>query len=150
MIFACREQPKKEMKFNRLIPELVVKDFDKSLDFYVNQLGFVIDFERKEDKFAQISYQGSQIMLNQDNGDWITAEPVFPRGRGINFQIETDNLDDIEQKISLYHIPYFVKTKEQWYRIDQKEEGVKEFLIQDLDGYLLRFQQYLGEREWKK
>jgi len=27
------------------------------------------------------------------------------------------------------------------------EEGVKELLIQDSDGYLLRFQQYLGERE---
>ena len=36
---------------------------------------------------------------------------------------------------------------EQWYRINTIEEGVKELLIQDPDGYLLRFQQYLGERE---
>ena len=138
------------MQFNRLIPELSVQNFEASLDFYVKKLGFSIDFERKEDRFAQISYQKAQIMLEQDNDGWVTAAIDFPRGRGINFQIETDNLSLMEQKVIENNIPFFRKPKEIWYRINDIEEGVKEFLIQDTDGYLLRFQEFLGERNIKK
>ena len=35
--------------------------------------------------------------------------------------------------------------EENWYRHDDKMLGNKEFLIQDPDGYLLRFTQDLGE-----
>ena len=36
--------------------------------------------------------------------------------------------------------------EENWYRHDDKMLGNKEFLIQDPDGYLLRFTQDLGEK----
>ena len=37
--------------------------------------------------------------------------------------------------------------EENWYRQDNKLLGNKEFLIQDPDGYLLRFSEDLGEKE---
>ena len=37
--------------------------------------------------------------------------------------------------------------EENWYRQDSKLLGNKEFLIQDPDGYLLRFSEDLGEKE---
>lgn len=37
--------------------------------------------------------------------------------------------------------------EENWYRQDDKLLGNKEFLIQDPDGYLLRFYKDLGEKE---
>ena len=134
--------------FNRLIPELNVADLEVSKNFYLHKLGFTTDFERLEDKFLQIAYQGSQIMLVQEE-DWITAELVYPRGRGINLQIETNDLTEIEQRIAKFNLSYFREPRENWYRIEQHEEGVKELLIQDPDGYLLRFQQYLGIRSLK-
>ncbi|MCT3762762.1 VOC family protein [Elizabethkingia anophelis] len=138
----------KTIKFNRLIPELLVSSIEASKVFYVEQLGFTIEYERREDDFALISYEGSQFMLEQDHAiAWITGELGSIRGRGINFQIEVDCLDTVIAKIETNDLPYFRKPKEQWYRINTIEEGVKELLIQDPDGYLLRFQQYLGERD---
>lgn len=136
------------IRFNRLIPELLVTNIENSKKFYIEQLGFTLEYEREEDYFAFISYEGSQLMLEQDCRDsWMTDELVFPRGRGINFQIEVNRLDDIIDKIKANKLTYFREPKEVWYRINTVEEGVKELLIQDFDGYLLRFQQYLGERE---
>ncbi|HFK5564584.1 TPA: bleomycin resistance protein [Elizabethkingia anophelis] len=138
----------KTIKFNRLIPELLVSSIEASKVFYVEQLGFTIEYERREDDFALILYEGSQFMLEQDHATaWITGELGSIRGRGINFQIEVDCLDTVIAKIETNDLPYFRKSKEQWYRINTIEEGVKELLIQDPDGYLLRLQQYLGERE---
>lgn len=136
------------MKFNRLIPELTVADLAVSLKFYVEKLGFRVEFERAEDRFAFLSFEGSQLMIEEDNGGWVTAKPEFPRGRGINLQIETDDLASIERRLRQNEIPFFRETTENWYRISETtEEGVKEFLIQDADGYLLRFQQFIGERQ---
>lgn len=33
-----------------------------------------------------------------------------------------------------------------WYRMDDEEVGVQQFLVQDPDGYLIRFQSSLGRR----
>jgi catechol 2,3-dioxygenase-like lactoylglutathione lyase family enzyme len=136
------------MKFNSLIPELLVSDLTQSLDFYVNKLGFEVEFERPDDKFAFIVYQDSQIMLEQDHETaWLTAEISYPRGRGLNFEIETNSLEAIITRIVAHQIPYFRPPKENWYAIKNGiYEEVKELLIQDPDGYLLRFQQYLGEK----
>ncbi|WP_300686570.1 VOC family protein [Chryseobacterium sp.] len=138
------------MNFNKLTPELLVSDINQSNLFYIQYLGFTLEYERKEDQFMLISYEGSQFMLEQDHSEaWITEVPVFPRGRGVNFQIEVSSLSTIIAKIKEYNLTYFKELKEQWYRINDQEEGVKELLIQDPDGYLLRFQEYLGERDYK-
>ena len=55
------------MKFNKLIPELSVTNFEKSLEFYTKILGFKIEYKRDESKFAMISFQGSQIMIEEVN-----------------------------------------------------------------------------------
>lgn len=45
------------MEFKRLIPELSAADFEKSLSFYTDVLGFHIEYQRPEHKFAFFSYQ---------------------------------------------------------------------------------------------
>ncbi|WP_175199400.1 hypothetical protein [Achromobacter insolitus] len=42
--------------------------------------------------------------------------------------------------------PLFRNPAEQWYRGNDVEIGVREFLVQDPDGYLLRFSAKIGER----
>jgi len=87
-------------------------------------------------------------MLDQigEGRSWKTAELTHPLGRGINFQIEVDNVDVLIEKISKNGIKLFMEREEKWYRVDNKLEGNKQFLVQDPDGYLLRFFQDLGSK----
>lgn len=136
------------MKFNKLIPELSVSNLNESLKFYVNRIGFKIEYQRPENKFVFISYQGTQFMLQEleENEKWSIGELKHPYGNGVNFQIEVSNVEKIQDalKTSGYKIAFDIE--ENWYRQDNKLLGNKEFLIQDPDGYLLRFSEDLGEK----
>ncbi len=133
------------MQFNKLIPELSVSDINKSLEFYVKVLGFKIEYERKADKFAFLSYQGSQIMLEEINDHWSVGTLERPFGRGINFQIETDEVEEISEKLKANKLLIFKDVFESRYKADGVTYVEKELLVQDADGYLLRFQQTIEE-----
>ncbi|MBW2987479.1 VOC family protein [Candidatus Woesearchaeota archaeon] len=136
------------MQFNKLIPELIVTDLKKSLEFYVDILGFKIEYKREN--FAFISFQGSQLMLEQNlDSDWNTGKLEHPFGRGINFQIEVEDAGLLLDSLKKNNCPLKMELKENWYRKDNKLLGQKEFLVQDPDGYLLRFAQEIGEKEIK-
>jgi catechol 2,3-dioxygenase-like lactoylglutathione lyase family enzyme len=130
-----------------LVPELSVSDFQKSLGFYTKVLGFKIEYDRPEKKFALLSFENSQIMINEHNDTWETGKLEYPLGRGVNFQIECGNVDLLIKKLRENNFKLFQEVEENWYRKDNKELGNREFLVQDPDGYLLRFAQFLGERD---
>jgi len=132
------------MKFNKLIPELSVSDFEKSLTFY-KALGFNLDYSRKD--FAFLSLEGSQLMIQQANDTWKTAELIRPYGRGINFQIEVKDINSILGKIKLANYKIKFPLKENKYAVKKNVVIQKEFLIEDPDGYLLRFCQEIKEEK---
>ena len=136
------------LEFNKNIPELSVTNLENSLNFY-KTAGFKIEYDRPENKFAFISLGEIQFMLQEiSNTDkWDIAPLSYPFGNGINFQLEVENRDEIYNsfKNSNYKITFDIE--ENWYRQDNKLLGNKEFLIQDPDGYLLRFSEDLGEKE---
>ena len=134
------------MKFNKLIPELSVSNFEKSLKFYTEIIGFKIEYTRDESKFAMLSLQGSQLMIEKINNHWSTGKLEQPFGRGINFQIEVDKIKPILENLKKKDYRIFVEPKENWYRQDNQLLGNKEFLVQDPDGYLLRFAEDLGTK----
>jgi catechol 2,3-dioxygenase-like lactoylglutathione lyase family enzyme len=134
------------LKFNKLIPELSVTDINKSLKFYIDILMFKLEYERKEDKFALLTLNDAQIMIEEVNGYWETGSLEYPFGRGVNFQIEVNNVDELYNNIKAHNYPIKIEMQENWYRVDDKLVGQKEFLIMDLDGYLLRFIQEVGEK----
>jgi catechol 2,3-dioxygenase-like lactoylglutathione lyase family enzyme len=135
------------LKFNALIPELIVSNIDRSLNFYLNILSFNIEYERKEDKFAFLSLKESQIMIIERNGNWETGDLEYPYGRGINLQMVTNNIDELYRNIVRNNYPIKIEIQENWYRAGNKLVGQKEFLVLDPDGYLLRFAQDIGEKE---
>ena len=57
------------MKFNSLIPELSVTNIEISKNFYL-KLGFIVKYERKEDKFCFLELENNQIMIEQINDNW--------------------------------------------------------------------------------
>ena len=132
--------------FNKLIPELSVSNYDESINFYINILGFEIDYKRGKNKFAMISINNAQIMIEEINNYWNAEKLEYPFGRGINFQIEVKDVELMVKKIKESGIKLFMEIEENWYTVNNKKYGNKEFLIQDPDGYLLRFAEDLGEK----
>lgn len=136
------------MTSSALIPELAVTDFEKSLDFYTHILGFSIDYQRPEEGFAMLSLGDAQIMIDQIGmgRTWKTSELEYPLGRGVNFPIEVMSIDPILKSLEDNVVMLYLDVEEKWYRKDEVEAGNRQFLVQDPDGYLLRFTEDLGER----
>ncbi|MBO4651204.1 MAG: VOC family protein [Clostridiales bacterium] len=127
------------MKFNSLIPELAVTDIERTKDFYLNILGFTIEYERPENKFIFVSLEGNQMMLEQENGHWSVGELEYPFGRGINFEMTVSDVDAIYKRVLDAGIKPFREMQVSNYRSNDEVVVQKEFLVQDPDGYLLRF-----------
>ena len=126
------------MKFNKLIPELSVSNIEKSKQFYL-KLGFKIMYERKEDKFVFIEFQGNQIMLEEINDNWNTGKLEYPFGRGINISMTVNNINEYYNDLMNKEFIFFKDIMVNKYRVDEEIYEDIEFLIQDPDGYLLRF-----------
>lgn len=135
------------INWNKNIPELSVTNLGNSLKFY-KTAGFKIEYDRPENKFAFISLGNIQFMLQElsNNDKWNVGELKYPFGNGINFQLEVENVDKIYNNFKNNNYKITFDVEENWYRQDEKLLGNKEFLIQDPDGYLLRFMQDLGEK----
>ena len=126
------------MKFNSLIPELSVTDINKSKEFYLS-LGFKIKYERVEDKFCFLELENNQIMIEQINDNWNTGTLEYPFGRGINISMSVSNVNELYKEIINKNIKPFKELETHSYRVDDINYEDIEFLIQDPDGYLLRF-----------
>ena len=140
-------RPNDYINWNENIPELSVTNLENSLNFY-KTAGFEIKYNRTEDKFAFISLNNIQFMLQElsNNDKWNVGELKYPFGNGINFQLEVEDIDKIYNNFKDNNYIITFDIEENWYRQDDKMLGNKEFLIQDPDGYLLRFMQDLGEK----
>ena len=127
------------MDFNNLIPELSVFDILQTKNFY-EELGFKIEHERREEKFVFMSFQDSQFMFEQihDEG-WSTGELIYPLGRGINFSIAVDDIENLYTLVKSKKLEIYKKLTKSAYLVNGIEEIQMEFLIQDPNGYLLRF-----------
>ena len=127
------------MDFNKMIPELSVFDIEQTKRFY-NDLGFKIEYERPEEKFVFMSFQDSQFMFEQihDNG-WNIGELVYPLGRGINFSIAVDDIEGLYKLVKTLNLEIYRELNRSIYQVNGTEETQTEFLIQDPNGYLLRF-----------
>ena len=127
------------MNFNKLIPELSVTDINKTREFYVDILGFKICYERPEDKFIFLEKDGNQIMLEQINDNWNVGKMEYPFGRGINFEMTISDVDAVYERIEKAGMKLFRKMEVKDYECGNETVHQKQFLIQDPDGYLLRF-----------
>ena len=127
------------MDFNKMIPELSVFDIERTKRFY-NDLGFKIEYERPEEKFVFMSFQDSQFMFEQihDNG-WNIGELIYPLGRGINFSIAVDDIERLYKLVKTLNLEIYRELNRSIYQVNGTEETQSEFLIQDPNGYLLRF-----------
>lgn len=138
------------MEWNQMIPELDIFDLEESLHFYKDLIGFKVIYDREEDKFVFLQFENVQFMIQEidkENNKWQTGKLEYPLGVGINFQIDVTNIDEIYNRLKEANYKIFVEMEDHWYRKDNILMGCREFLVQDPNGYLLRFSQDLGDKQ---
>jgi catechol 2,3-dioxygenase-like lactoylglutathione lyase family enzyme len=135
-------------RFSPLTPELMVSDLAASLRFWCEGLGFRVVYDSPEHGFAYLDRGDLQIMLEQYGADerWLIAPMEKPFGRGINFKLLVDSIAPLLKLLANLDWPLFRQPSDEWYRTGDVESGNRQFLVQDPDGYMLRFSQDLGTR----
>ena len=127
-----------KMEFNSLIPELSVSNIETSRKFY-EDIGFKLEYERKEDKFCFMSLEKNQIMIQEQNDNWTVGKMEYPFGRGINISMRVKDVEKMYEALKQKNIKMYLDLEVHHYRADDTVYDDREFLIQDPDGYLLRF-----------
>ena len=134
-----------------MVPELVVTDLAASLRFWCGLCGFRVAYERPEDGFAYLDRSGPQVMLEEaftpGRRRWLAGALERPFGRGLNLQVTVDEVGPVLGALEGAGWPLFVPVEEVWYRAGDREVGVRQLVVQDPDGYLVRFSQRLGLRD---
>lgn len=136
----------------RLTPELKCDDYEKSLHFYTEILGFNVLYEREDHGFAMMEYESAKLMIDRDDRYFkdLYEGTEKPYGRGINLQIQTLDVVALYKRVKSASRPITYDMEEAWYKAGDIEAGNKQFVVQDPDGYMLRFFEDLGERPFKQ
>ncbi len=128
------------MRYNAMIPELTVFDIQKTKQFYLSILGFRLEYERAEEGFLFTSYGESQFMFEQFHEDgWNTGRLCRPLGLGVNFSIEVEEIETLYRRLQQQGVAFYRGLSTARYETADGMMEQKEFLLQDPDGYLLRF-----------
>ena len=137
-----------------LVPELYVSNLRVSLEFYQDVLGFRMEYERPEDKFAALNLGGAQLMLEEtpslaratpvefEQGQWRPADLEPPFGRGVNFEIRVDDIDAANERIAARGYPLLLDVHQRVYRLKFENCAVRQLLVADPDGYLIRLSEF--------
>jgi len=130
-----------------LVPELSVADIAASRHFYCDLVGFIVRYERPEEGFAYLALGEAELMLDQSGigRDWVTGPLEHPRGRGVNFQIQVENLSPILARLSAAGVGLFTPLETKSYVTASGQVHQQQFCVQDPDGYLLRFFEPMAE-----
>lgn len=126
---------------SELTPELGVTDITRSLGFYRDILGFSVVYERPDEGFAYLRYEGIELMLDQIGvgRTWETGALEFPFGRGLNLQCVVSAVDPLLVSLSDAGISLYLPVETRTYRVGDRDVVQRQFCVQDPDGYLLRF-----------
>lgn len=137
-----------------LVPELYVSNLRVSLEFYQDVLGFRVEYDRPEDRFAALSLGGARLMLEQapslaratsaefERGQWRPADLEPPFGRGVNFEIRVDDINAENERIAACGYPLLLDVHRKVYRLKSENRAVRQLLVADPDGYLIRLSEF--------
>lgn len=118
-------------------PEFYVRDLQAAIRFYVDQLGFQLVYEKPD--FAVVLLGKAFVLLADiaagvhyempDVDQWLAGAP---RGIGVNIRIMVEDVVAIHKR-AVDGGARIAKP------IGDRDYGLRDFVMADLDGYLLRF-----------
>ena len=130
-----------------LVPELYVSDFAQSLAFYTTILGFRIAYARYDENFAYLERGAAALMIEEPIGrTWLTAPLEQPYGRGINLQIAVDCIDVLFGEAQAAGLTFLQSIETRDYQRAVDFVTLRQFVVADPDGYLLRFSEVVKIR----
>ena len=144
------------LKRPALVPELYVSNLDASLSFYLDLLGFRIEYDRPEERFAYLGLGSAHLMLEEAaalaratpeefrRGQWRTADLERPFGRGMNLEIHVVGLDAIDARLKQARWAPLLELHTCVYRVRGDDYAVRRLLVADPDGYLIRLSEPLA------
>jgi len=117
------------MQYQKITANLMVRDVDASLKFYVNILGLKQQITVPDEPpfvFVAVGADAVEIFLNRDE----------PAGKakpgGISLYVELDGLDQLLSRMQQHNVKIEIPLNETFY-------GMREFAVLDPDGYLVIF-----------
>jgi len=139
-----------------LVPELYVSDLERSLTFYVGLLGFEGVYARPAEHFACLRRGTAHIMLEQapqlrratqaemHAGQWRTADLEYPFGRGLNLEIQVDEVEETYRRLEQAAHAVLLAPHFRTYQVAGEPYTVQQLLVADPDGYLIRLSKRLS------
>ena len=132
-----------QMSKLKLVPELYCENIEVTKRFYIEVFGFEVKYERVEEEFVYFTLDGVDIMLEGINGigrRWLTDKVEKPFGRGVNFQWDVSEIDDLYSRVkALVPNSIYLEMETKAYQCADHLAVQKQFIVQDPDGYLFRF-----------
>lgn len=128
-------------QFNAMIPELYVFDIEQTKHFYLTILEFSLEYQRPEEKFIFLSFGESQMMFEalHEQG-WNTGNMQYPLGQGINFSIEVkEDIESYYHRLKARNVSFYRELTTDHYDVNGEICSPQQFIVQDPNGYLLRF-----------
>jgi uncharacterized glyoxalase superfamily protein PhnB len=117
-------------------PLLAVRDMKKTIDYYTKSLGFTLKmaFPNAENpEYADLSKDGMVLMIVPAKNHGISHEEKFGIGVYLYMQIDGD-IDEYYAELKKKGVKIAVDIKDETY-------GVRDFTIEDINGYKLTFNQ---------
>lgn len=116
------------MNFEKVIPILRMFDVAKAKEFYVDYLGFTVDWEHRFDDnaplFMQVSRDGMVVHLSEHYGDGSPGSAIF---------VWTNGLHDFHAELTAKNYKYFRPGIDDW------GFGFEVMAIKDPFGNAIRF-----------
>lgn len=131
------------------MPELICSNLARSRELYCDVLDFKVRYERPEERFVYLEREGAELMLEQPltrGRLFPRAELVYPYGRGVSLEIDVSDVGLVHAAVQASGLTLFLALEERWYGRTSDAVGVRQFALQDPDGYVLRISQQLGTK----
>jgi catechol 2,3-dioxygenase-like lactoylglutathione lyase family enzyme len=116
-------------KIKKMSPQFLVANIDRSLEFYMQKLGFDIDF-RYEDFYAGISKDGCSIHLKLGKPS-LEERKNKRKNEDLDLVFSVDGIEDLYHELSNKPIEFVQPLRDMPYG--------KEFYVADPDGYIISF-----------
>lgn len=129
-------------KTGNVVPWLYCSDIGRSTDFYCNVLGFTLLGETPAEKSAYLDSLGARIMLQEVVEGALLAAPLeYPYGRGVYLLLRAEDVDALHSRLcsETGDEGVIIRPRNRYYRVGEDMVGHREIVLQDPDGYVLRF-----------
>jgi uncharacterized glyoxalase superfamily protein PhnB len=121
----------------KVAPEFFVRDVGAAVRFYVDKLDFVV--LRQEPVFAVVALGDAHVLLAHESIAPDRAELTSTtRGVGVNVRIMVDDVDAVYERAKSNGVRIV-------HDIADREYGLRDFILADEDGFMLRFAQEIAK-----